>query len=306
MYRFIEGKVSSPADLRRPEIYRGVAKRLAEWHATLPISAITRGIGVQGHIKENMARERRSSIEQTEGLTPNKPTPNIWTVIQKWILALPTDTELELKRKDQLQREIEWLYKELGDTPGIANLPLVFGHCDLLSGNVIIQQCTNFSPPSSSASSPAPSSASSDQPTATVSFIDYEYATPAPAAFDIANHFAEWGGFDCDMSVLPTRSQRRDFITSYLVTFNNLLDREPLQQSELDQLFAEIDLFRGAPGFYWGVWALIQATISQIDFNYANYAEVRLSEYWAWKEAHTNSRKGDPPLRERRWAEEDD
>lgn len=36
----------------------------------------------------------------------------------------------------------------------------------------------------------------------------------------------------------------------------------------------EVDRYRGMPGFYWGIWALIQATISQIDFN---YAECKLS-----------------------------
>ncbi len=45
-----------------------------------------------------------------------------------------------------------------------------------------------------------------------MSFIDYEYATPSPAAFDIANHFAEWAGFECDHGAVPTRSQRMDFL----------------------------------------------------------------------------------------------
>jgi ethanolamine kinase len=305
MYRFIEGKVSTPADLRRSDVYRGVARKLAEWHAMLPISAVTRGIGVEGHIIEGMTRERRASIQQIEGFTPLMPTPNIWTVMRKWILALPTSTEKEKNHQEQLRDELRWLYQELGDTPGIANQPLVFGHCDLLSGNVIIQTSNNCSPPSSSASSPAPSSASSEHSIATVSFIDYEYATPSPAAFDIANHFAEWGGFDCDFSVLPTRSQRRDFLQNYLASYNSLLDRE-YKQSELEQLFAEIDAFRGAPGLYWGIWALIQATISQIDFDYAGYAEVRLGEYWSWKEAYTNTRMGEAPLRERRWAMEEE
>ena len=63
----------------------------------------------------------------------------------------------------------------------------------------------------------------------------------------------------------------------------------------------------GVPGFYWGIWALIQATISQIDFDYASYADLRLGEYWAWKAELDGSRKGEgreAPLRERRWAEE--
>jgi hypothetical protein len=30
---------------------------------------------------------------------------------------------------------------------------------------------------------------------APVNFIDYEYAVPAPAAFDISNHLAEWTAY---------------------------------------------------------------------------------------------------------------
>lgn len=73
------------------------------------------------------------------------------------------------------------------------------------------------------------------------------------------------------------------------------------------QLFEDVDHFRGIPGFHWGIWALIQATISQIDFDYALYAETRLGEYWAWRaeEDGSRARSGkEMPLRERRWAQE--
>lgn len=161
-----------------------------------------------------------------------------------------------------------------------------------------------------------------------MSFIDYEYATPCPAAFDIANHFAEWGGLSCDYSVLPTRSQRRAFIEEYLADYSrhslgtkleetdgsddsdrtNTSTRSSKREEGIEvsesKLFDEVDLFRGIPGLYWGVWALIQAEISQIDFDYGSYAEVRLGEYWAWRAEQDGSREGEKPPRERRWAEE--
>lgn len=55
------------------------------------------------------------------------------------------------------------------------------------------------------------------------------------------------------------------------------------------------------------MWALIQAQISQIDFDYASYAELRLGEYWAWKREVDGSRQKageEAPLREQRWAQE--
>lgn len=154
------------------------------------------------------------------------------------------------------------------------------------------------------------SAASKANAPTTVSFIDYEYATPSPAAFDIANHFAEWGGFDCEHDLLPSRSQRKDFIREYIRSYFAHLGQsksEDEQAAEAEQLFAEVDFFRGIPGFYWGIWALIQATISQIDFDYASYAEVRIGEYWAWREESDGSRQSSGKeicVRERRWAHE--
>jgi len=158
---------------------------------------------------------------------------------------------------------------------------------------------------------PSSGAASTSGETETVSFIDYEYATPCPAAFDIANHFAEWGGFDCEHGLLPTKSQRLDFIQEYIKSYfshisnsNSSID----EKAEVTRLFDEVDIFRGIPGFYWGIWALIQATISQIDFDYASYAEIRLGEYWAWREESDGSREKsgkEMVLRERRWAQED-
>ncbi|KAG9885851.1 kinase-like protein, partial [Aureobasidium melanogenum] len=184
------------------------------------------------------------------------------------------------------------LSNELGQTPGLDGYDYIFAHCDLLSGNVIVH----------------PGQREGGKGL-TVSFIDYEYATPAPAAFDIANHFAEWGGFDCDYTALPTRSQRADFIAQYLASYRNFApvsDPETIER-EKQQLINQVDTFRGLPGFYWGIWSLIQAEISQIDFDYASYADIRLGEYWAWKAEQDGSRQREgrePTLREKRWAEE--
>lgn len=284
----------TPADLRRPEVWRGVAQRLGEWHATLPINSISSICPAPSQLSPH---NKRASLVNMAQLTPGKPIPNVWTTMQLWIQALPTSTTAQSNRRDQLSKELESLTELLGDTPGVGGAnDFIFAHCDLLSGNVIIE------PSTSSASASRRSSASGDsdepEPASTVSFIDYEYATPAPASFDLANHFAEWGGFDCDYSVMPTRAVRRKFLREYLRSFNAHQNRS-YKESELEELFEQVDKFRGVPGFYWGIWALIQAQISLIDFDYADYAEVRLGEYFAWKEEQTTER-------EKRWAQEDE
>lgn len=168
-----------------------------------------------------------------------------------------------------------------------------------MSGNVIVQPRAT-----------GPTGVTTPSPIETVSFIDYEYATPSPAAFDISNHFAEWGGFDCEHHLLPTRSQRLDFIREYIRSYFAHLGSGKSQEeeeAEAQLLFKEVDIYRGIPGFYWGIWALIQAEISQIDFDYASYAEIRLGEYWAWREESDGSRASsgkEMPLREKRWVQE--
>lgn len=345
MYRFVSGSVTKPEDMRRPEISTAIARRLAEWHAVVPClpGQTDLGCGIGEKVKENDRNGHannlnggRSLQDIIDGAAPGKPAPNVWTVIQKWIFALPTETEAQRARQAQLQTEFEWLVTLLSQRPSIGRHSLVFAHADLLSGNVIIM------PDSEPPSSASPGTTTSKPGTATeensggiahrrpsVTFIDYEYAVPSPAAFDIANHFAEWGGFDCDHSVLPTVSQRRLFVTAYMdsylaqfpptpppsspsTTTSNDGSASPAAgvngslnaASETEKLLQEVDLFRGVPGFYWGVWALIQATISEIDFDYASYAETRLGEYFAWKAEVEGTRKGEMPIRERRWAEE--
>ena len=210
--------------------------------------------------------------------------------MRSWIDALPGRTEQEKERKVVLHTELSQLSEILGSTPGLDGNDYVFSHCDLLSGNVIVTD-----------------DSSKDM---FVDFIDYEYAMPAPAAFDIANHFAEWGGFECDYTAIPNRPQRREFLSEYLRSYrthSSSANAPSNHDKELAQLVNQVDLFRGIPGFYWGIWALIQAQISQIEFDYASYAEVRLGEYWAWKSERDGSRARDgkeATVRERRWAEE--
>lgn len=164
-------------------------------------------------------------------------------------------------------------------------MQLVFAHCDLLSANVIIHRDAGSA--------------------TTVSFIDYEYGTPSPVAFDVANHFAEWAGYECDHSAVPTRAQRLVFIREYIKTYAKLSGEVMDEEEETRQLMHEVDEFRGVPGFYWGIWSLIQATISHINFDYASYAEGRLGEYWAYKAEEDGSRRAagkEMPLREKTWA----
>ncbi|KAA8911847.1 putative ethanolamine kinase [Sphaerosporella brunnea] len=256
-YRFVPGRPCEPEDLGKEAIWRGVARRLGEWHAILPTT-------VSGGEKGKH--------------------PSIWTVLQKWISILPEDKA----PKGILQIELDRLMEKLGVADSWGAEGMVLGHCDLLSANVIVHQRTIT------------------QPTAddieTVSFIDYEYSLPCPAAFDLANHFSEWPGFACNYALLPSRSVRRNFLREYVHSYNTHR-RHPHPKEEEEEMVIklgkEVDTLRGVPGFFWGVCALVQATAPAIvmDMDAAKYAHMRLAEYWEW-------RAGAESEREKRWAAE--
>lgn len=87
---------------------------------------------------------------------------------------------------------------------------------------------------------------------APVTFIDYEYAVPAPAAFDIANHLAEWIGYDCDYNMIPTQSVRREFVTEYAKSYAQHRGLDSSSEAEIiARLYDDVDRFRGIPGLYW-------------------------------------------------------
>ncbi|CAG7562185.1 unnamed protein product [Fusarium equiseti] len=299
MYRYILGKPARAQDLSEPLILSAIARRLAHWHATVPCLPDPNHARDEKHVNGNGSTNGqinghangcvngdsdKSRQEQIDSTAPGKPPPNVWTTMQKWIFALPTDTDAQRERQALLQAELKVMVQKLSQRPGLGKNGLVFAHCDLLCANVIIHQEDDTAP--------------------TVDFIDYEYATPSPAAFDVANHFAEWAGYDCDYAAVPRQDQRLAFVKEYIKAYFALTGETVDEEEEVRKLMVEVDAYRGVPGFYWGIWSSIQAVISKIDFDYAQYAELRLGEYWAYKAEEDGSRKAtgqEMPLREKTW-----
>lgn len=294
LYGYIPGKPCTPEDLTQRPTWRGVAQKLGEWHAKVPISAIVSHTPAQNGTNgvDPCARNGSNGNRHPSSIAARQPKPNVWTVMQNWINTLSTDSQAERERRDTLQTELERSFKELDSTSGIGQHGFVFAHCDLLSGNVIQLPL-------------GPNATDQIDTINPVTFIDYEYATPAPAAFDLANHFAEWAGFDLDYNSIPPKHVRQSFLEDYLSSYckNASLKFSP---ALVDELHEQVNMYRGIPGLYWGIWALIQAKISEIDFDYANYAEQRLQEYYDWREQADPARYHEVlsrSLREHRWAQ---
>lgn len=175
--------MSTPQDLTAPNIYTAVAKRLGQWHAKVdtkglmevldsmgPRRKISRDSGVpeliyDGDSDDDILGRGRDSDEESlddKGIEPGQS--ELWKTLGKWIEALPEGNEKQSEIKQTLDRELSWI-EENAELRGLGEI--VFGHCDLLSGNVIIlpkkDKRTGF----------CPADIGDDNDTQ-VTFIDYE------------------------------------------------------------------------------------------------------------------------------------
>ncbi|KAK1935868.1 putative choline/ethanolamine kinase [Babesia divergens] len=96
-------------------------------------------------------------------------------------------------------------------------------------------------------------------------------------AFDIANHFDEHAGFECDWSLVPDEEQQRRFLANYL--------GEGATDDDITALYNEIRPFSSASNLYWGLWGLLQCIFAGSDLDYAHYATSRIlrslnAEHW--------------------------
>lgn len=118
-----------------------------------------------------------------------------------------------------------------------------------------------------------------------VKFIDYEYAGYNYQAYDIGNHFNEFAGLnEVDYSLYPDRNLQLQWLRSYLEAYKEYKEQSTeVSSTEVEVLYVQVNRFALASHFFWGLWALIQAKYSTIDFDFLGYAVLRFSQYFKMK-----------------------
>uniref|UniRef100_A0A8C9GBP5 ethanolamine kinase n=1 Tax=Piliocolobus tephrosceles TaxID=591936 RepID=A0A8C9GBP5_9PRIM len=181
----------------------------------------------------------------------NKHVSFLWSTIWKYynVLNEERNKHTSFDSKLNILKLIDFdmlkdLIKHIEKLCNNKKSPIVLSHCDLLSSNIINTKNN------------------------TIYFIDFEYSCPMERAFDIANHFNEYAGFACEWSLLPNNKEEYYFIKNYLNTQDKTL---------INQLIDEIQPFYLASHITWGLWALLQAIHSPIDFDFTNYGITRLT-----------------------------
>jgi choline kinase len=121
--------------------------------------------------------------------------------------------------------------------------------------------------------------------------VDFEYASPNPAAFDIANHFHEWTAdyhsstpHILNPSRYPSCDERRNFYRAY---FEHSTGPVPftgrIPESKIQQLDKQVRVWSPASHAMWALWGIVQSREdlegAGPDFDYIGYAQSRLEGF---------------------------
>ncbi|XP_039266592.2 choline/ethanolamine kinase-like isoform X1 [Styela clava] len=175
---------------------------------------------------------------------------------------------LNLLREYDLENELKYIKKLVADTDS----PVVFCHNDVQEGNLLHMDNT-MNP---------------------VQMIDFEYSGYNYRGFDIGNHFCEWA-YDYSYSEwpfylykdedYPTKEQQINFIQSYIREYfsTNSSHSQSDEKWQVDFMIKEANRFALLSHFFWAMWSVVQAKMSDISFGYMEYAHSRMDHYFKQK-----------------------
>ncbi|KAK3775594.1 hypothetical protein RRG08_020782 [Elysia crispata] len=228
---------------------------------------------IQRLIADEMVRMHQVNLPSLQKEMALKPVSQYQEKMRSWLASAPTHFdnptkqtvfEREIPSKAVLSKELDELVQVLEDL----RMDVVFSHNDLLLKNIIYNREKDV-----------------------VHFIDYEYAFYNYEAFDIGNHFAEYAGMDeVDYNLYPSREEQLPWLRYYLEAKSKALkvkgssDVVTVTDKEVETLYIQVNKCACAAHYLWGVWSLIQAAHSVIDFDYVGYSSIRLKEYFRRKE----------------------
>ena len=151
--------------------------------------------------------------------------------------------------KQDLVEEFKLLKNMLED----CDSPLVFCHLDLNLPNILFDGTD-------------------------VHFIDVEYSGCSYPAFDIANHFVEFVGFEQKQLDYIKWFPSREFQLAWIRTYFDAIT-DIYTEADVEALFELVQKFVLCSHLMWGAWSLVQASVSKIDFEFKDFAQQRLFEY---------------------------
>uniref|UniRef100_H3DKR0 Ethanolamine kinase n=1 Tax=Tetraodon nigroviridis TaxID=99883 RepID=H3DKR0_TETNG len=204
----------------------------------------------------------------------NKEPKWLFGTIDKYlaqVMNLSFVREAHVKKYKKLMKPLSPLRALLAATPS----PVVFCHNDVQEGNILALE------------DQAHTSANK------LMLIDFEYSSYNYRGFDFGNHFCEWmydytydqwPFYKASPENYPSRQQQLHFIRAYLAEQRRQSCGGNLDQARMEEdMIIEANRYALASHFLWGLWSIIQAKISKIEFGYMDYAQCRFDAYFKQK-----------------------
>ncbi|KIY69694.1 protein kinase subdomain-containing protein PKL/CAK/ChoK [Cylindrobasidium torrendii FP15055 ss-10] len=258
---YFESTTLQAADMRDPITSSWIGSRMAEFHS----------------VDLDVIEESAPEPEGTHLQGKNSATTNVdsWIPLAKNVLALPavSDTVREALDLDTFTRlwkaYTEWL-RVTDDATGLSRR--VFAHNDAQYGNLLRRL---DAPPSPLAHHQ-------------IIVVDFEYAGPNPAAYDVANHFHEWTAdyhgptpHLLDPLRYPSEEERHTFYRSYLRQAFPKLSNAQIE-GRLSELDEQVRIWSPASHAMWAIWGIVQARddlesgTAEPEFDYLGYSACRM------------------------------
>ncbi|KAJ6331291.1 hypothetical protein OIU76_009799 [Salix suchowensis] len=269
---FINARTLIPQDMREPKLAAEIAKQLHKFH-------------------------------QVD--IPGSKEPQLWNDIFRFyenasILHFD-DIEKQKKYETILFKEVYNEVVEIKELTDLLNAPVVFAHNDLLSGNLMLNDDEEVTDTKGIKTSyllvvymeksilvglsriPVLNRTTANELfnlLLNLSYINLEAVDFCYRGFDIGNHFNEYGGYDCDYSLYPSKDEQYHFFRHYLQPDKP----HEVSDKDLEAIFIETNTYMLVSHLFWALWALIQARMSPIDFDYLGYFFLRYNEFKRQKE----------------------
>ncbi|KAJ2659396.1 hypothetical protein IWW48_003543 [Coemansia sp. RSA 1200] len=279
---FLESTTLTENDTCQPSISRLVAQNVCQLHSL-----------VTHH------RPYGHSAGAADGGKKVVPKPWLWAKVDEWMEQVQSkwstvqqackhnaDCTAILNNWSELKQAVEKYRAYLENSRS----PIVFAHNDVQYSNILQLEGTGE-----------------------LVLVDFEYSGYNYRGYDIANHYMSWAtvydpvvkALVMDLALYPTAEQRYTFLREYVLTKAyldaNIGDSSASKyeqdggsgglrlvrineyriDEEVEALDREVAFFEPAPYLHWGIWALLQACSSKIEYNYVNVAEARLAQFLA-------------------------
>ncbi|KAJ6604295.1 choline kinase, cytoplasm [Mycena vulgaris] len=266
---YFDSTTLTASDLRDPKISRWIGARMAELHS-VDIEAI------EGTSPDNRGEGKGWEIGA-------KKNVKAWIHHARDVLALPAISEA-LRAEfdlDSFKKDWDVYMRWLASVDDVQRgSRRVYAHNDAQYGNLLLLTTRNEKLPEHRQ----------------LIVVDFEYASPNPASFDIANHFHEWTAnyhsehpHILDRSRYPTKEERYNFYMAYLEHSTLAPNSLPLTKFELMGLMPDLDkqvkAWSPASHAMWAIWGLVQARedveggVEEPEFDYLGYAQCRMAAF---------------------------